>query len=35
VVNGAFDHVEIWDAAAWREKKQQGERLLAGYETGT
>jgi MraZ protein len=35
VVNGAFDHVEIWDAALWREKKEQGERLLAGYEITT
>ena len=30
VVNGAFDHVEIWDAASWREKKQAGERALMG-----
>ncbi len=30
VVNGAFDHVEIWDAASWREKKQRGERALSG-----
>jgi MraZ protein len=29
VVNGAFDHVEIWDAAIWRDKKQAGERALA------
>ena len=29
VVNGAFDHVEIWDAARWRDKKEAGERLLA------
>lgn len=29
VVNGAFDHVEIWDAARWREKKAAGERILA------
>ena len=33
VVNGAFDHVEIWDAAIWREKKASGERALSG--TGT
>src|SRR5438067_399364 len=30
VVNGAFDHVEIWDAATWRANKQSGERALAG-----
>lgn len=35
VVNGAFDHVEIWDARRWREKKELGERLLAGHETTT
>ncbi len=29
VINGAFDHVEIWDSARWREKKAAGERLLA------
>ncbi len=29
VVNGAFDHVEIWDAARWRDKKTDGERILA------
>jgi MraZ protein len=33
VVNGAFDHVEIWDAATWREKKQRGERALSGEAT--
>ena len=27
-VNGALDHVEIWDAATWREKKREGERSL-------
>ena len=32
VVNGAFDHVEIWDAARWRERKEAGERALAGTE---
>ena len=30
VINGAFDHVEIWDAAVWREKKASGEQALAG-----
>ena len=30
VVNGAFDHVEIWDAATWREKKRRGEQALSG-----
>ncbi len=30
VVNGAFDHVEIWDAAIWRERKRSGERALSG-----
>lgn len=30
VVNGAFDHVEIWDAATWRLRKEAGERALAG-----
>ncbi len=30
VVNGAFDHVEIWDAGIWQEKKGAGERALAG-----
>jgi MraZ protein len=30
VVNGAFDHVEIWDGATWREKKRRGEEALAG-----
>lgn len=29
VVNGAGDHVEIWDAARWRDKKADGERILA------
>ncbi len=28
-VNGALDHVEIWDAGIWREKKRQGEQSLA------
>lgn len=30
VVNGVFDHVEIWDAASWRGKKAAGERVLLG-----
>ncbi|MGH9226419.1 MAG: division/cell wall cluster transcriptional repressor MraZ [Acidimicrobiales bacterium] len=30
VINGAWDHVEIWDAAVWQQKKQAGERALAG-----
>jgi MraZ protein len=34
VVNGAFDHVEIWDAALWQEKKRSGERALAGNGAG-
>ena len=29
VVVGLYDHVEIWDAGAWRETKQVGERRLA------
>jgi MraZ protein len=29
VVVGLYDHVEIWDAAAWRQTKQVGERRLA------
>jgi MraZ protein len=33
VVNGAFDHVEIWDASTWREKKRRGEEALSGDET--
>ncbi|MDQ3978551.1 MAG: division/cell wall cluster transcriptional repressor MraZ [Actinomycetota bacterium] len=32
VVNGAFDHVEIWDAGRWRERKASGERALSGTE---
>lgn len=35
VVNGAFDHVEIWDAASWRARKQAGERTLLGVEGAT
>ena len=30
VINGAWDHVEIWDVAVWAEKKAAGERALAG-----
>ena len=29
VVVGLYDHVEIWDAAAWRRTKQMGEQRLA------
>jgi MraZ protein len=29
-VTGAMDHVEIWDATAWREKKRRGEQSLTG-----
>lgn len=29
VVNGLYDHIEMWDADSWREKKRQGERGLA------
>ncbi|MEN3315321.1 MAG: transcriptional regulator MraZ [Acidimicrobiaceae bacterium] len=29
-VTGAWDHVEIWDAATWQETKRQGEQGLAG-----
>jgi MraZ protein len=32
VINGAWDHVEIWDAAIWRERKASGERALSGAE---
>lgn len=31
-ITGAFDHVEIWDAATWRERKRLGEQGLAGDE---
>jgi len=30
VINGAWDHVEIWDVAVWADKKAAGERALAG-----
>jgi len=29
VVVGLFDHIEIWDAAAWRRTKQVGDQRLA------
>ena len=29
-VTGAYDHVEIWDAATWADKKRSGEQDLAG-----
>ena len=29
-VTGAFDHVEIWDAATWARTKRSGEQGLAG-----
>jgi MraZ protein len=29
VVVGLYDHIEIWDAAAWRRTKQGGEQRLA------
>lgn len=29
-VTGAWDHVEIWDAATWQETKRRGEQGLAG-----
>jgi len=28
-VIGQFDHIEIWDAGAWRRTKQVGEQRLA------
>ena len=28
-VNGAYDHIEIWDAARWQEAKQAGSSGLA------
>lgn len=31
-VTGQFDHLEIWDAAAWLDTKRQGEQGLAGGE---
>jgi len=33
VVTGALTHVEIWDAARWREHRAQGSALLANDET--
>jgi len=32
-VTGAFDHVEIWDAAAWAQTKRSGEQGLTGDPT--
>jgi MraZ protein len=29
VINGLFDHLEIWSAERWPEKKAEGERELA------
>jgi MraZ protein len=29
VVVGLFDHIEIWDAAAWQQRKDVGEQRLA------
>jgi MraZ protein len=29
VVVGLFDHIEIWDAAAWRRTKEAGDQRLA------
>ena len=29
VVVGLYDHIEIWDATAWHQTKQVGERRLA------
>ena len=29
VVVGLFDHIEIWDAAAWQQRKHAGEQRLA------
>jgi MraZ protein len=29
VVVGLFDHIEIWDAAAWQRTKETGEQRLA------
>ena len=31
-VNGNFDHIEIWDAARWRDAKQAGSSGLATVE---
>lgn len=33
-VTGAFDHVEIWDAATWAHVKRSGEQGLAGEAIG-
>ena len=32
VITGQFDHIEIWDAERWRQRKQAGE---AGLASGT
>ncbi len=29
IVAGLYDHIEIWDAAAWRRTKETGEQRLA------
>ena len=29
VITGQFDHIEIWDAERWRQRKQAGEQGLA------
>jgi DNA-binding transcriptional regulator/RsmH inhibitor MraZ len=29
-VTGAFDHIEIWDAARWATTKQDGEGEFGG-----
>jgi len=35
VVNGHFDHVEIWDLAKWEQARAAGESALLGASTGT
>ena len=34
VVVGLFDHIEVWDAAAWGRTKQVGEQRLAAGSAG-
>jgi len=34
-ITGAFDHVEIWDASLWQERKRLGELSLADDESDT
>ena len=34
VVNGHFDHVEIWDLAAWEQARAAGESALHGVPSG-